>query len=792
MTFYKHLRVHVALIVLLCCYVLPQAASADIIHESATMGSPGQPEGAGLLTDQFLGSRFYIADEVEVTAIGGHLMEWTSGNLFGAIVSLSSMSDLPNGWPFTSAEVVASTVFDPNVPSSDFRTPLSVTLSSGYYALIFGTGRLGSASGTGAMPYAGQSNLTTPSHILWDGSGWYNTTDEPMRFVVEGGQDPNTGEIHGLKFHDVDGNGSKDPNDPGVVGWEIYLDLNDNGQYDFGEPNAITGTDPNGYYEFTYLEPNDYIVAEIQQNDWQQTCPATSSSASAAGPTTYGDMLTPGELANIKYTIIDSPPTPPLMFSRMAVEYMPMSVVMLSEVPTSRWSYGCSATAAGMLFGYYDRNGFPNMYTGPTNGGVAPLTDLCQGDDPANPIPGSCSICATQNGFDGRITDGHVDDYWTGYGAPGPDPWEDEHTWQGCTADFMGTNQWKWDWDCDGSLLDNTDGSTTYFSYGDGSRLYDYIPPVCAGLPQTALCHGLRLFAESRGYTVVENYNQKISGFSFNDYMAEIDAGRPVLIQVTGHTMLGVGYDVSGQTVYLHDTWDNTKHTMMWGDSYAGMDHVAVTVIQLQTSEENDGTYTVNLTAGEIVEGINFGNQYQPTSQHNECPDAVVVDYGVSYSDSTSDSTGTDITTCTDNDAKDVWHRFTPSVTGRYLVSLQGSGYDTSLAVFDDCGGTELACNDDYYDLQSRVIVDLAIGEVYYIRVSGYDGDMGSYTLTVALAADIDKDGLVNVTDLHLLSMDWLLDVMSDTDIAPVYGDSFVDLSDYTNFAKYWLTDLMP
>ena len=165
---------------------------------------------------------------------------------------------------------------------------------------------------------------------------------------------------------------------------------------------------------------------------------------------------------------------------------------------------------------------------------MAPLTNLGQGDDPLNPIAGASSLIATQNGFDGRVTRGHVDDYWVSYNSGGPDPWETggvEHTWGGCLADYMGTNQWKWDYDSNGSKDSNIDGGTSYFSAG-ASKLYDYIPPSSYGMPQTELCHGMRLFAESRGYTVVENYTQAIDtvasgGFSFADYQTEITpAGR--------------------------------------------------------------------------------------------------------------------------------------------------------------------------------------------------------------------------------------------------------------------------
>ncbi len=260
------------------------------------------------------------------------------------------------------------------------------------------------------------------------------------------------------------------------------------------------------------------------------------------------------------------------------------SGVLLSGVPTSQWTYGCSATSAGMLFGYYDRTGYDDMYTGSANGGVAPLVDL----------GASCSLIATKFGFDGRTTAGHVDDYWVSYTTAGPDPWEAsgvEHEWGGCVADYLGTNQWKWDFvDGDGVIDFNTDGSTAVFMYNSGARLYDYIPSASAGIVQTAFTHGLRLFAESRGYEVVTNFTQRIDnytgGFTFLEYVSEIEAGRPVFMQMDGHTMLGVGYDAASELVYVHDTWDNDVHSFTWGGSYAGMAQKAVTVFELAVIPE--------------------------------------------------------------------------------------------------------------------------------------------------------------------------------------------------------------
>lgn len=249
----------------------------------------------------------------------------------------------------------------------------------------------------------------------------------------------------------------------------------------------------------------------------------------------------------------------------------------LSGVPAFDWSYGCSATAAAMLVGYYDRHGYPNMYAGLADGGFCPLRN------DGNPIGGSghCSLSATEMGLDGRTTRGHVDDYWVAYGSTDPDPyitngWP-EHPWEGCTGDFMGTNQ---------SALGNIDGATSFYYYSSGDPLYDYDP----GPGDQDGCHGLRLFIESRGYSVQTNFNQYIrgqgtnpnKGFTFEQYKAEIDAGRPVLIHVENHTMLGFGYDEAGSLVYLYDTWDWSPHTMTWGGTYAGNQHFGVTVIRLE------------------------------------------------------------------------------------------------------------------------------------------------------------------------------------------------------------------
>ncbi len=428
---------------------------------------------------------------------------------------------------------------------------------------------------------------------------------------------PAPSEIHGSKWEDSDADGVWDAGEPPLAGWKIYIDENENGQWDATEPYEIT--DANGDYSFVGIDPGTYTIGEEPQAGWTQTYPGTagptSQSVSSQPPSSSEQQI---DYALPEMMITDSAPIPPIGVDDYIMEEIPLSGVMLGEVPTSSWTYGSSPTAAGMIFGYYDRTGYPNMYTGPTNGGVAPLEHLGQGMS-ATPIPGSISIIATQNGFDGRTTNGHVDDYWISSSSQGPDPWEGnwtEHPWEGNTADFMGTNQWKWDYDPwgspDGTIDSNVDSGTVFFYNTDGSVLYDYVPPASTGFPRTALSHGLRLFAESRGYIVLENYtqqtdNQSPTGFTFADYMAEIDAGYPVMIQVTSHTMVGVGYDAATETVYLHDTWGDYVTSMTWGGSYSGLDLQAVTVIHLEGGSV-PGAHTVVVGSGQSVENIDFGN----------------------------------------------------------------------------------------------------------------------------------------------------------------------------------------
>ncbi|EDX82852.1 Cna protein B-type domain [Synechococcus sp. PCC 7335] len=79
------------------------------------------------------------------------------------------------------------------------------------------------------------------------------------------------GELIGTKWNDLNGDGIRQAEEPGLAGWVIYLDQNQNSQLD--ENEASTVTDSDGNYRFSALLPGTYTVTEQPQPDWSQTKP---------------------------------------------------------------------------------------------------------------------------------------------------------------------------------------------------------------------------------------------------------------------------------------------------------------------------------------------------------------------------------------------------------------------------------------------------------------------------------------------------------------------------------------
>ncbi|MEM7536066.1 MAG: SdrD B-like domain-containing protein [Chloroflexota bacterium] len=145
-------------------------------------------------------------------------------------------------------------------------------------------------------------------------AGWIQTSPSTEVYEVQVGngqviedlnfgnmEDPDGGSIYGVKFHDLNGNGEQDSDEPVIPGWPIYL-------YDAaGNLIGKTVTDENGVYCFMNLPPGPYIVEEGMQDGWVQTFPDSGVHQVDLEPgqqvdgLNFGNMRAPGSIHGVKF-----------------------------------------------------------------------------------------------------------------------------------------------------------------------------------------------------------------------------------------------------------------------------------------------------------------------------------------------------------------------------------------------------------------------------------------------------------------------------------------------------------
>ncbi|WP_293129017.1 SdrD B-like domain-containing protein [Microcoleus sp. bin38.metabat.b11b12b14.051] len=119
--------------------------------------------------------------------------------------------------------------------------------------------------------------------------------------------------ITGIKFNDIDGNGTQTAGELGVPGVTIFLDTNNNTILDAGETSVITGTSPDGSFTFPNLSPGTYNIREIVPPGSRPTTSNPVTATLAAGVTApaivnFGNQAIPPTLSLItgnKFNDID-------------------------------------------------------------------------------------------------------------------------------------------------------------------------------------------------------------------------------------------------------------------------------------------------------------------------------------------------------------------------------------------------------------------------------------------------------------------------------------------------------
>jgi hypothetical protein len=85
--------------------------------------------------------------------------------------------------------------------------------------------------------------------------------------VITGPGTSNKGSIAGNLYNDINGNESRQSNEPNLAGRKFYIDANKNGKLDTGEVTALT--DSNGNYKFSNLNPGTYVIREALPSGWR-------------------------------------------------------------------------------------------------------------------------------------------------------------------------------------------------------------------------------------------------------------------------------------------------------------------------------------------------------------------------------------------------------------------------------------------------------------------------------------------------------------------------------------------
>lgn len=188
------------------------------------------------------------------------------------------------------------------LPAGD-QTEFSIT-ATGTGAIL--NGENGTVSDTVDYEYIVDAGIYFVSEVV--PAGWEMLSNDCMEVAVNIGETATCeiinlklGEIHGVKFEDLNGDGERSQDEPGLEGWKIYLDLNSDNTHNEDEPFVIT--DQNGFYSFVNLLPGTYIIREELQDGWSQTFPFN--------PDEYevhlqaGDIVVDKNFGNFKWNLIE-------------------------------------------------------------------------------------------------------------------------------------------------------------------------------------------------------------------------------------------------------------------------------------------------------------------------------------------------------------------------------------------------------------------------------------------------------------------------------------------------------
>lgn len=190
---------HLAILYAATLLVAATNSIAPTIFESGTLGPTGitwtdlQDQvvpGTSVHSSNFVGARFELTQVVAISEIGGHFAAPSAGTFFGAIVKLDDANDFPNSSDLSTPDVLGVTTITFPSPSAEVFGSLPLTLTPGWYGLVFGSGLFNTIDFGGAVRNG--IDIGAPSYIAYNPNlAWFNldlfgTFFDNHRFVVRG------------------------------------------------------------------------------------------------------------------------------------------------------------------------------------------------------------------------------------------------------------------------------------------------------------------------------------------------------------------------------------------------------------------------------------------------------------------------------------------------------------------------------------------------------------------------------------------------------------------------------
>lgn len=90
------------------------------------------------------------------------------------------------------------------------------------------------------------------------------------------------GSVLGVVFNDLNGNGQRNLGEPGIAGFRVFIDVNENTFWDDDEPSTFTSA--NGTFFFSDVAPGIHRIDMVEGTSWAMVSPASGSRQIQLGP----------------------------------------------------------------------------------------------------------------------------------------------------------------------------------------------------------------------------------------------------------------------------------------------------------------------------------------------------------------------------------------------------------------------------------------------------------------------------------------------------------------------------